>query len=149
MNTPQQQNWPAPDQPAPKKKWWSWPSALIGGLVGVVVGAVGITAFVLGVGGLVFNEDAPVTDEQIQACHDAVTERAKHPGGVEFVDTFLSMSHDGLDMLVGRADFPNGFNAPVRQYFECRINEDGSVTNFPFVGEYEGQATSGEKVWPK
>lgn len=63
MNTPQQQNWPAPEQPAPKKKWWSWPSALIGGLVGVVVGAVGITAFVLGVGGLIYGDDTKEPDQ--------------------------------------------------------------------------------------
>lgn len=68
-----------------------------------------------------------VEEGMIEACHEEVQNKAKYPGGVEFVETEVTKGEevDDLDfrrVVHGFVDFPNGFGTPVRHGYICGVD---------------------------
>lgn len=122
--------YPLPQQPQPKpwwKKWWAW--LLICGII-----------LALLIGGLFLLDkwsraelERMNTEIAVKQCEDDVTDKAKYPGGVEFVEPIDITTKDDVDAEVltyganGEVDFPNGFGTPVRKSYTCIVLIEGDT----------------------
>ena len=119
-------------QPAPTprkkpiyKRAWFIAIAVIAGLA--VLALTAIAAFAIWM-----NRQLDVVEEgMIEACHEEVQNKAKYPGGVEFVETEVTKGEevDDLDfrrVVHGFVDFPNGFGTPVRHGYICGVDFNDS-----------------------
>lgn len=129
MNAPQSLNGPkvglaqparAPKNPVYKRVWFIIVAAIAGLAVLAVAALVALSMWV--------DHELEVAEAgMIDACHEEVRQKAKYPGGVEFVETEV-MKGEGVDdfdlrrVVHGFVDFPNGFGTPVRHGYICGVD---------------------------
>lgn len=109
------------------KKWWAW--------VLIILAAIALLALLL----VALDKWSIAKLEEMNGetaarqCEEDVTDKAKYPGGVEFVDPIDISTGDSVDADVltygasGDVDFPNGFGTPVRHLYTCTVLIEGDT----------------------
>lgn len=120
-----------PEQDKPRKPWWKrwWAWVLI---VLVTITLLALLLVVLDKWSIAklseMNQEAAT-----RQCEEDVTNKAKYPGGVQFVDPIKVSTEDSVDADVltygasGDVDFPNGFGTPVRHLYTCTVLIEGDT----------------------
>lgn len=113
------------------KRWWVWVIAVLLIAVAAFMAFVVVPAW----------EIADNIDKGVDMCKEQVTDRAKYPGGVEFVKINVPEASNGFGQeyvmpVTGEVDFPNGFGTPVRKNFFCLVTADENGANASNVGVF-------------
>lgn len=107
------------------EKVQTWPTAKK-----IVVG-VGAPLAIAGAGLLAYDIASMTSSEDLarESCERQVTAQAKYPGSVDFVlwGERDPKNDDGTFTFSGTVDFANGYGAPVRHFFTCKIPGAGGV----------------------
>lgn len=118
------------------KKWWVW----------LIIATAVIAVLILSLFILDKWSSAKLaqmnSDVATRQCEEDITNKAKYPGGVEFVDPVEVSTNDSVDAEVltygasGKVDFPNGFGTPVRQVYTCTVLIEGDSGNVRYSSAF-------------
>lgn len=111
------------------KKWWVWLLIFVCAVIVIIGGLVALNRWSIAELEEMHSETAT------QQCEEDVSDKAKYPGGVQFVDPIEVSTEDGVDADVltygasGDVDYPNGFGTPVRHLYTCTVLIEGDTGN--------------------
>ena len=122
---------PSPSDVKPRKPWWKkwWAWALIALATIALLALLIIVLDKWSIAKLSEMNQEVVTRQ----CEEDVTDKAKYPGGVRFVDPIDVSTEDSVDDEVltygasGDVDFPNAFGTPVRHLYTCTVLIEGDT----------------------